>query len=139
MPTLKIGEHSFECKPKLPRWQLMELAGAMKSDDPMSQMAAMHSFVLAVVADEDRARFRDVMQSDDDAFDALMDDAVGSLIEQYAAPSQKGAASARPTSRSSASPSGRSTTPGMSRVVSLQRGTVKEEPTSATDGTSVAS
>lgn len=118
MPTLVIGEHSFECKPKLPSWQLMELAAAMKSSDPMTQMAGMHDFVLSVIQPDARDGFVAAMRAlDDDDADAVesLSEAVGNLMESYSAP-DKGAASTRPTRRSSASPSGRTPTGGTSRV-----------------------
>ena len=115
MPNLEIGGHSFECRPNLPQWRLMELAAAVRSNDPMAQMAGMHAFVLAVIKPDERDRFVETMHALDDADDVdTLDEAIGTLMEQYAAPAQ-GAASARPTRRSSVSASGLTSTTGTSK------------------------
>lgn len=120
MPSIKIGADEFECRDTLPKWQLLDLASSMRSPDLMRQAAGLHDFVMAVVKPEERERFVETMQSldDDESADPdTLNHAVGDLMVQYAAP-EEGAASARPTGRSSASPSSRKRTGGTSRVAS---------------------
>ena len=139
MPTLTVGDLSFECRPNLPKWRLMELAAAMRANDPMAMQAGMHDFVLAVLVPEERDRFVETMRELDDAGDIdAFDSAVGALIQQYAAPAE-GAASPRPTERSSALPPGPRPTGGTSRVDSSSEGTHRVMKLSRPAGRSVAS
>lgn len=123
----------------MPQWRLMELASAMRKGDPMAQMAGMHDFLLAVLTPDDRDRFVETMREldDTDGVDAL-DQAIGNLMEQYAAPA-KGAASPRPTGRSSDSPPGPNSTGGTSRVASSSPGTARVMKLSRPAGRSAAS
>lgn len=142
MPALTLGGVEFQCRDELPRWRLMELASAMKSSDPMSQMAGMHDFVLAVVKAEDRARFVSAMRALDDSGDdgvEALNQAIGSLMEQYVAAPGEGAASPRPTGRSSASPPGQTRTGGTSKVASSPPATARVVSLSPPTGRSAAS
>lgn len=114
----------------LPPGPVFELAAAMKSGDDMAALAVMWRFIETVVVKDEHAKLRDMLYDTENVitFDQL-NVAIGTLMKEYAQ---------RPTPRPSSSAPGRSTRPGTSRVVSLSRGTVRDEP-SSTGGNSVAS
>ena len=132
MPELVIEGERLRCRDSLPPFRLMEFASAMNSKDPMRQMGGMHDFVLAVLLPDEQDRFLTVMRrlDDDEQVMDKLNEAIGTLMESY---------TARPTGRPSASPSGVTSTEPRSRVVSLSRGTAREDATSSTDGTQAAS
>ena len=132
MPELVIEGERLPCRDSLPPFRLMEFASAMNSKDPMRQMGGMHDFVLAVLLPDEQDRFIAAMRrlDDDEQVMDKLNEAIGTLMESY---------TARPTGRPSASPSGATSTEPKSRVVSLSRGTAREDATSSTGGTEAAS
>lgn len=127
MPELRLAEHAFPCRDRLPPWRLMELAAAVNSADPMKQMGGMHDFVLGVVLPEHHPAFVRAMRALDDDDTALdqLNAAIGELMKEY---------QSRPTERPSRSPGGVVPTGRLSRVVSLSRGTARADETSSMDG-----
>lgn len=128
--ALTVRDERFAARHTLPAWALMKLAKSQGSGDAMQQVAGLHDFLLAVLADHEHERFEAFMEAHPDVgFDEL-ESAVGGLMQAY---------TARPTGRPSRSPAGQTPNGGSSRVVSLSRGTVREEPTSSRAGTPAAS
>lgn len=114
----------------LPIGIIFDLAEGMDSKDEMRAIASMWKFMKAVVAEEDHAKLRDILYDTKNPVTfAQLNTAIGTLMVEYGG---------RPTTRPSSSVPGRGPSRGSSRVVSLSRGTVREEEPSK-PGTSAAS
>ncbi|MGE0133764.1 MAG: hypothetical protein AB7L91_06275 [Dehalococcoidia bacterium] len=128
MPELVVRQHRFACRDRLPPFVLMQLAGALKSEDGFVRLGGMYEFVRAQIEPGQWPRFETAMHALDEEEDFTLgelDAAIGALMTGY---------SARPTERPSNSPSGAGPTGGPSRVVSLSRGTAETEQTSSPAG-----
>lgn len=129
MPELVIGGRHFAAREKLSEVQLMFLARATKSPDPMAQLAGMADFIMALVVPDERAALEHYLKESEPPLDELSE-AAGTLITSY---------TDRPTNRPSPLPAGSPTTGRPSRVVSLSAGTVREVDPSSMDGKQAAS
>lgn len=132
MPTLHLGGKSMACRSSLGAGQLMRLAKAMKGDD-QTQLAGMYDFLTLIVTADDRAVLDAVLEDESLGFDDV-NEAVGNLMVEYQEQQP-----ARPTKRSSPSPSRRTPSGGTSRADSSQPDTVKVVSLSSRAGRSVAS
>ncbi len=128
--ALTVRDERFAAQETLPAWALMKLAKSQGSGDAMQQVAGLHDFLMAVLVVNERDRFERFMEQHADVTFDELETAVGALMQAY---------TTRPTERPSPSPAGPTPSGGSSRVVSLSRGTVREEPTSSTAGAPVAS
>lgn len=113
-PMLVLGDESFKCRSTIPQWQLMKLAKAYNSNDPMNGLAGMYDFINYLVLKEERERLDEYMSELDDLSRADLDSAIGDALSQMSG--GRGKAPLSPSSPGSA------TTPATSRVVSLSRG-----------------
>jgi len=128
--ALTVRGERFAAQETLPAWALMKLAKSQGSGDAMQQVAGLHDFLMAVLAASERDRFEQFMEAHSDVTFEELETAVGALMRAY---------TTRPTERPSRSPAGPTPSGGSSRVVSLSRGTVREEATSSTAGQPAAS
>ncbi|MFA7297315.1 MAG: hypothetical protein WC211_09070 [Dehalococcoidia bacterium] len=128
--VLTVRGESFGARDTLPAWALMKLAKSQGSGDAMQQVGGLHDFLLGVLQEPESKRFEAFMEAHPDVTFEELETAVGGLMQSY---------TARPTGRPSPSPAGPMPAGGSSRVVSLSRGTVREERTSRTAGTPAAS
>ncbi|MCC6238105.1 MAG: hypothetical protein IT299_11115 [Dehalococcoidia bacterium] len=128
--ALNIRDERFTAQETLPAWALMKLAKSQGSGDAMQQVAGLHDFLMAILAASERNRFERFMETRPDVTFEELETAVGALMQAY---------TTRPTERPSRSPAGPMPSGGSSRVVSLSRGTVREEATSSMAGQPPAS
>lgn len=128
--VLTVRGERFAARNTLPAWALMKLAKSQGSGDAMQQVGGLHDFLLAVLQESEARRFETFMEGHADVTFDELETAVGGLMQAY---------TSRPTGRPSPSPAGPTPAGGSSRVVSLSRGTVREEPVSSRDGMPAAS
>ena len=128
--ALTVRDEQFTAQETLPAWALMKLAKSQGSGDAMQQVAGLHDFLMAVLAVSERDRFERFMEQHADVTFEELETAVGALMLAY---------TTRPTERPSRSPAGPMPSGGSSRVVSLSRGTVREEAASPVAGQPAAS
>lgn len=129
--VLNLGGKTMRCIDRLPMGMIFDLAEAMQSGVEMQAIAAMSKMLKTVVVEEDLALLSEVLHDVKDpvGFEEL-NNAIGAMMVQY---------SKRPLGQPSPSSRGSEPTGGTRKVVSLQRGTVKEDATSSKDGSSIAS
>lgn len=122
MPELVIGDERFQCRDSLPPFRLMELASGVSSDEPLRQAGAMYDFVMAVVLEADRGRFKETMRSLDDDPDVIekLNQAIGDLMVSYTdRPTERPSRLPRSSGASGRPSSPGSSSPGTARVVNL--------------------
>lgn len=132
MPTLNLAGRALPCRGSLGPGPLMKLAKAMKGNE-MAQLAGMYDFLAAVVTADARPALEEALDDDNLDFDQL-NEAVGSLMVEYQQDDP-----ARPTRRSSPSPSRPTPPGGTSRAVSSSQDTDRVVNLSSKAGRSVAS
>lgn len=137
-PLLTVGGSSFPTVDHVAEWNLMRLAAKMEDPDEMVGLAAMYRFVLSIV----RPEYRDALDEHLGTLDLArsdLDNAIGdALVEMAGRGKRSGPPTAtRPSGASSGSSSdGSPETAPTRRVVSLSRGTSREEPIEAETGSS---
>jgi hypothetical protein len=129
--TITLGDETFNCIETMPMGYVFDLAEAMASGDIMAAVAGMSRTIRTLVVKEEQTRLAEVLHRIENpvGFDEL-NEALGTAVTQY---------TQRPLGQPATSPSGRSSTGGVSKVVSFSRGTVKTEETSPKDGAQRAS
>lgn len=119
-----INGEQFPCRDELSAWGLMKLAKAVTSGDDMQALAGMYDLLQGVVLPTEWQRFDTFLSAASPSAEDL-NQAIGALMTSY---------SDRPTEQSSPSQAGPPSTGRGRRVVSLSRGTVRDEEESSTDG-----
>lgn len=132
MPTLTLGGSSLRCRPSLGAGQLMKLAKAMRGDEE-AQLAGMYDFLHLIVVADDRPLLDAALDADDLDFD-MLNHAIGDLMVEYQEEHP-----ARPTKRSSPSPSSPTPPGGTSRADSSPPDTARVVSLSSRGGRSAAS
>lgn len=129
--VLVLGGETMRCVDVMPIGMAFDLAEAVDSGSEMRAIATIGRTLKALVVEEDRPRLEAVLHRSTDVVTfADLNRAMGDLMVQY---------SGRPTAPPSASQGGSARTDGTRRVVSLSRGTVREDETSSRGGASRAS
>lgn len=130
-PMLRLGDREFPCRHAVPQWHLMRLARAMSGGDEMEGLAEMHRFLQQLIEPASWGAFDTFMGASDLGF-AHLDSAIGDVLVEMGGRGKGSGVPSTPSSGGSPTPA----TPGVSRVVSLSRGTVEERPSLSADATS---
>jgi hypothetical protein len=157
MPSFRIGDHEFECRPEPPTYPMIRYGKAQQKVAKAQALAkkvgkdlpgevvfevveSTFDLALAVATDEERDRLESFFMTADLDL-AELGPAVERLLTDY-----KNEADAKgdvdelpPGGRPSSSSAGPQSTSGPGRVVSFKAGTVSEAAMSSTGGASAAS